>query len=467
MTSKELTELIRQNTRIILPNFGAFLVKDGGEKGFIPTNVSFSPFLRYNDGMIEVYVAKNRGISKEEASKVVFNFVENIKNELLEKGVFEVEGLGFLNRDQRGSLTFSLSQKSEKKTAIAKDEPDIIIKKEDEKPQPIVNIDRTDDKKDAWLAEDKPQSEEDADNKPKKIARTKATVEKLTTTKKSSKSIKKIEEPVTNEVESVKQDITIEAKSEPTFVLDGEPEKSNEIEPNIQISTANMNEKLIEIEKNEPEVQPKQVNMPDDYTVEVIKVSNEEAPRKSFKGLIYTIITLGILVALFFLIRNYYFPPNIEPSNSETLNGKAPESIIKDDAEVNDKIDKPKDDIDKAYNEQAKDDKSVKEQKEKEQEDAIANTLIENAKEKEKEKVKQNTTSSGIRYYVIAGSFKNVDNAKNFANNLKKLGYNAAVVIQTSGMNAVHIGSYSTRDEANNAMIEFRSKLKNLWILKK
>ncbi len=464
MTSKELTELIRQNTRIILPNFGAFLVKDGGEKGFIPTNVSFSPFLRYNDGMIEVYVAKSRGISKEDASKVVFDFVENIKNELLEKGVFEIDGLGYLNRDQRGSLTFTFSQKIDLKTIPAKEVPADFVKTENETPQPIVKVDDPDDKKDVWLAEDKPQSEEDADNKPKKIARTKATVEKLTTTKKSSKSTKKVEEPVTNEVESVKQDITIEAKSEPTFVLEGKPEKSNEIEPTIQVSAANMNEKLIEIEKNEPEVQPKQETKPDDYSVEVI---NEEQPKKSFKGIIYTIITLGILVALFFILRNYYLPPKIENSNNESLSGKAPESIIKDDAEVKDKIEIPKDDIDKAYNEQSEYDRFVAEQKEKEkkQEEAIANTLIEKAKEKEK--VKQNTTPSGIRFYVIAGSFKNADNAKSFANDLKKLGYNAAIVIQASGMSAVHIGSYSTHEEASKAMNEFKSKRKNLWILKK
>ncbi len=463
MTSKELTELIRQNTRIILPNFGAFLVKDGGEKGFIPSNVSFSPFLRYNDGMVEVYVAKSRGISKEEASKAVFDFVENIKNELLEKGFYELEGLGFINRDQRGSLTFTLSQKTEKKAAIAKEEADPKIEKKVEVSQPVVEIDRTDDKKDVWLTEDKPQSEEDADNKPKKIARTKATVEKLTT-KKGLKSAKKTEEPIKIESNPVVQDIVAEVKSESTFVLEGEPEKSNEIEPPIQAPTVNMNEKLIEIEKNEPVAQPKQDTKPDDYIVEVI---NEPSPKKSFKGLIYTIIALGILVALFFLFRNYYFPPKIEYSNDETLSGKAPESIIKDDAEVKDKIEKPKDEIDKSYNEQSEYDKFVAEQKEKEkkQEEAIANTLIENAKEKEK--VKPNTSASSIKYYIIAGSFKNTDNAKSFANDLKKLGYNAAIVIQASGMNAVHIGSYPTHEEASKAMNDYKSKRQNLWILKK
>lgn len=466
MTSKELTELIQQNTRIILPNFGAFLVKDGGDKGFVPTNVSFSPFLRYNDGMMEVYVAKSKGISKEEASKIVFNFVENIKNELLEKGVFELDGLGYLNRDQRGSLTFTISQKNDIKTTSTKDEPKVSVQNEAEIPKPIVDIDNSDEKKDAWLPEGKPSNDDQTDNKPIKNARTKATVEKLTTKKKTAKSSKIVEEPIIKEEKTTPQDITTELKSESTFILEGKPEKNNEAEHTTQNSVVTINEKLIEIEKGEPEVLINQESKPDKQVFEDIQ-SEKQTSKKRYNGLIYTIITLAVLVALFFLIRNYYFPPKIDTTNSNVLNSKTPESIIKVDIEVKDKIEKPKDEIDKAYNEQAEYDKFVAEQKEKEkkQEEAIANTLIENAKEKEK--VKQNTTPNGIRFYVIAGSFKSADNAKKFVNELKKSGFNAAIVIQTSGMNAVHIGSYITHEEASKAMNEFKSKRQNLWILKK
>ncbi|HCT30591.1 MAG TPA: hypothetical protein DIW31_07615 [Bacteroidales bacterium] len=465
MTSKELTELIRQNTRIILPNFGAFLVKDGGEKGFVPTNVSFSPFLRYNDGMMEVYVAKSRGISKEDASKVVFDFVENIKNELLERGLYEIEGLGFLNRDQRGSLTFSLSQKTEKKTAPAKVEPEIIIKKEVKFPESVIEIVSADDKKDTLIVDEKTQNNKSTDSKPIKIAKTKATAEKSTTSKKSTKSSTKIDESLKNEVESLKQEVKNEEKLESTLVLDGEPEKSNDISSSFQTTEKKDDEKLIEIEKNEPEVTKKQEKQADDYALNVVVSKNKRNGRKGVKSLIYTLISIGILIVLFFLIRNYYFSPNIEISNYNSLNGKAPESIIKDDIDVKDKIDKPKDDIDKAFNDQTKDDKTIREQKEKEQEDAIEKTLIEDANVKEK--VNQNTTSNGINYYIIAGSFKSVENAKNYSNKLKKSGFNAAIIIQQSGMNAVYIGSFSTREEANHAMIEFKSKLPNLWILKK
>ena len=56
MTQKVLYELITQKSRVILPEFGAFLVKDDGSKTFNPENVSFSPFLKYNDGMVEDYL---------------------------------------------------------------------------------------------------------------------------------------------------------------------------------------------------------------------------------------------------------------------------------------------------------------------------------------------------------------------------------------------------------------------------
>ncbi|MBN1990802.1 MAG: SPOR domain-containing protein [Bacteroidales bacterium] len=109
MTNKELSELIKQNTRTILPGFGAFLVKDS-DKGFLAENVTFSPFLRYNDGMLEDYLAKNKGISKDEAGKQISSLTEIIKDELLNKGFFQIGELGFLNRDSRGTVSFTVGK---------------------------------------------------------------------------------------------------------------------------------------------------------------------------------------------------------------------------------------------------------------------------------------------------------------------------------------------------------------------
>lgn len=451
MTSKELTELIHQNTRIILPEFGAFLVKDGGDKGFNPANVSFSPFLRYNDGMIEIYVAKSRGISKEEAAKDVQQFVETIKNELLEKGTFEVDGLGYLKRDQRGSLSFTLSQSNEKKKSADTSTDESLISKKEASLETTFAQKKSDEKIDVELVNNKPIDNDDLNaKKSRKVAGPKAKVEK-STTKKETKTSKKVDvlsqEPIQNDQPLTDIEVVDVVKT-PKSIIDEVREKPIEIETSKR-------EIIIET-PIKPMAEPER------------KPHSESTPtkKKSFAGLIYTVIVLGIIVLLFFVVRNYYFPPDVDYINDSNLTKSKPESIINDKNEASDKVDKPKDEIDKAFNEQPKENKATKEKlkKEKEQEDAIANSLIKNAQSKN---VGNKSTVGGVRYCIIAGSFKNPDFANKFMNELSKSGYDAYIVIQPSGMNAVNIGSYSTREEANQAMKGFKSKLPNLWILKK
>ncbi len=453
MTSKELTELIHQNTRIILPEFGAFLVKDSGDKGFNPANVSFSPFLRYNDGMLEVYVAKKRGISKEEASKVVREFVETIKNELLEKGFYEVEGLGDLKRDQRGSLSFSLSRPDDPQRTIEK----VIAKSDTVKV--VSNIPTAieitkDEKSDVWTAADKPIDESVEDKKPRKITGEKAKVEKLS----SSKKVKNV--PIQIEEPQPEPNIVKELES----ILEIEPENRIEVPQPIQPSKVEIPEEPKTVEKVN-EIQIEDSGLPTLEPEHITNIIHEPKRKSRFTGLIYTAIAIVILVLLFILVRSYYFSPKIENIQDNSLVTSEPENIIHDKVDAKEKIDKPIDEIDKAFDDEPIDNKPSKEQlrKEKEQEDAIAKTLIKNSQAKNIE----NKTSSGIKFYIIAGSFKNPDFANKFVDELKNKGYDASIVIQSSGMNAVNIGSYSSREEANKALKEFKSKLPNIWILKK
>jgi len=218
MTTKDLVELIYQNTRIILPEFGAFLVKESSEKGFLPSNLTFSPFLRYNDGMLEVHIAKSKGISKDEASKLVHAFIDNIRNELQDKGVFQIENLGFLKRDSRGSITFTLTdttkqtkqaeKQAEKQTEKqAEKQVEKQIEKQVEKQiekqvekqiekqiepvksEPIIKkvddskIPELDEKRDPWADETIDEPRVDAQKKFRRIGGKRAQVEKLTITR--------------------------------------------------------------------------------------------------------------------------------------------------------------------------------------------------------------------------------------------------------------------------------------------
>jgi len=457
MNSKELNELIHQNTRIILPEFGAFLVKDSREKGFNPSNVSFSPFLRYNDGMLEVFVAKTKGISKEDAAKEVRGFVEAIKNELLEKGSFEIEGLGWLKRDQRGSLSFSL-YKPDETIIVAEQKPDETITSKSEAEVPSSSAEE---QIDAWLTEEKTKVEtEEPKKKTRKISGPKAKVEKLTVTKTSKKVKESIIEP--------SPEVTVEQPIEQSKEIMIEPEiKSIEVQtpPIEEASKKNIEPQPIEIKE---EVKPIVVINVEETKSQQTEV--KEVKKSNISRFIYTFIAIILVVVLVLAIRSYYFPPNIESVDDSTFAPQqTTEKAIKD---TKDKNDNPKDDIDKAYNDLTKEkgDKETAKQKEKEnaQEEAIKNTLIQNAQIKNEPKKNTKTfTNASIKYYIIAGSFKKREFAEKYKDELNKSGNNASIVIQPSGMNAVSLGTYNTKDEANDAIKKMKSKFPNLWILKK
>ena len=167
MDTKFLRELIENNTRVILPEFGAFLVKDDGTGVFKPESLTFSPFLRYNDGVVEDALAITKKISKDQAKAEINKFIEEAKNVLLEKKSFNIEGLGTLYVDNRGSIHFTSGEpKISESQSVRNDVID--IKKEKPKtvktpPSPIKVVEEVkkaepEPKKEVEITETKPSS---------------------------------------------------------------------------------------------------------------------------------------------------------------------------------------------------------------------------------------------------------------------------------------------------------------------
>ncbi|NJM14971.1 MAG: hypothetical protein HC896_05945 [Bacteroidales bacterium] len=50
-----IVELLNSNKRVIIPDFGAFIVKQG-----TPVTYVFNEFLKYNDGLLIDHVAKKK-----------------------------------------------------------------------------------------------------------------------------------------------------------------------------------------------------------------------------------------------------------------------------------------------------------------------------------------------------------------------------------------------------------------------
>ena len=97
-----ILELIKDNNRVIIPNFGAFIVAK--EKGF---TILFNNFLSFNDGLLIEHVMKEENLDRLDATDKVNHFVERINKTLDTTGEYKLEGLGDFSKDSNGILRFT------------------------------------------------------------------------------------------------------------------------------------------------------------------------------------------------------------------------------------------------------------------------------------------------------------------------------------------------------------------------
>ncbi len=406
MDSKDLAHIIENHTRIILPDFGAFLLKDSGNSTFKPENLTFSPFLKYNDNVLEEYYAKYKEVPKDEAIKQTKAFIESLKEMIKTQGYFDIPAIGRLMRDNRGAIIFTASGKNISTT-------DTI--------QPAAN---------------KPQK------KSKKVS--------------EATSIINITEQPESKLEPSQEDIVLDIDTQEP--INEELSESQAFEEQVLV-----NESIIEIEEELKEPATEQNQPVASFDTKTENSNNHEdkndmAKTRKKSKLVLILIYLGIsLVAILifaFIIREMAFNNEIRESNR-------PNSIIKEKVEKNEtetvvpEKETPKDEIDKAFDDMTSDDAS--ESAESNIETQIEKSVIENAA------IKQPATE---QFHLIAGSFKDKLNAEKYAKELKSAGYKSEVLTLPNGKNYVTVGSFPTKEKANQEKSKLTQKFPSIWILK-
>ena len=119
-----IQELLATNNRVILPNFGAFLVRATSKSKDANTleeklkDVYFSPFLKFNDELLEKYIITKEGLSKAEASEKIKKFIEEVKNQLDNENPYDIKSFGSFTSDKQGKIQFNpiILESSEVKT---------------------------------------------------------------------------------------------------------------------------------------------------------------------------------------------------------------------------------------------------------------------------------------------------------------------------------------------------------------
>jgi len=121
MLGNYFRELLEKHNRVIIPDFGAFLVKDTGDIRSL-ANISFSPFLRYNDGLVEAFLSEKDDLTKAEATNQVKAYVDSIKVQLDKGDHVELPKLGYFYKDARGTIQFRLDLTGESHIPIKEEE---------------------------------------------------------------------------------------------------------------------------------------------------------------------------------------------------------------------------------------------------------------------------------------------------------------------------------------------------------
>ncbi len=123
MKPEYIYELLREHSRVIIPNFGAFMLKEkykATEDGRALMQISFNDFLKFNDGLLIDHVAIRDGIDKSAAESRIKEFISKVQYQLINQGSYKLESIGELYKDEKGLLKFRQESGDE---PAAKEEP--------------------------------------------------------------------------------------------------------------------------------------------------------------------------------------------------------------------------------------------------------------------------------------------------------------------------------------------------------
>jgi len=172
MISTYIQELLATNNRVIVPNYGAFLVRATSKSKDANTleeklkDIYFSPFLKFNDELLEKYIIKKDGITKEEAAQKIKEFIDEVKKELEQEKPYEIKGFGSFTADKQGKVQFITVAATEPVAKEKAKEKAPEKKAEETKKTPATNKTKTEPKKEEKVVakteklEEKPKATE-------------------------------------------------------------------------------------------------------------------------------------------------------------------------------------------------------------------------------------------------------------------------------------------------------------------
>ena len=109
---KEIQDLLYNNDCVIIPEFGAFILKSHSayiqNNNFYPPkkSISFNSMLNENDGLLVKYISTNRNISYKKALKIITDEAQSLNKNLSRFRKIDIELLGSLELNEENNIIF-------------------------------------------------------------------------------------------------------------------------------------------------------------------------------------------------------------------------------------------------------------------------------------------------------------------------------------------------------------------------
>tara|TARA_B100000989_G_scaffold284975_1_gene252277 strand:- start:767 stop:1666 length:900 start_codon:yes stop_codon:yes gene_type:complete len=110
---KDISHLLHSNDCVILPDFGAFILKSKSayikKNEFFPPSkyVSFNSMLKDNDGLLAKFISEEKKISYEKSQKLILGEVKLLNEKLSENLIFDTEYFGIFELKEKENLIFN------------------------------------------------------------------------------------------------------------------------------------------------------------------------------------------------------------------------------------------------------------------------------------------------------------------------------------------------------------------------
>lgn len=129
MIDEYIKELIATNNRVIIPNFGAFLLratsKNKNKKDLASKvdDIYFSPFLKFNDELLVNHIIKKEGTDQQKALEKINEYIKQIEEKVKKDGIYTIEGLGEFTQDNQGKIQFKVVTETPKTSKTKEEKP--------------------------------------------------------------------------------------------------------------------------------------------------------------------------------------------------------------------------------------------------------------------------------------------------------------------------------------------------------